>query len=419
MKVLQINTVVGTGSVGRITASLYEISKAQGIDSYVAYGRGTVPEGMQSMKIGSTLDMYGHVLRNFFLGEGGFGSRRRTEAFLKKVDLLQPDLIHLHNIHGFYLQIELLFSYIKNREIPVVWTLHDCWPMTGHCAYFDYASCEKWKTGCHNCQHHRDAYPYALFKDNTIDAYDRKKAAFTGVRNLTIVTPSQWLAKIVKTSFLKEYPIVVIPNGINREIFRPFEYQQFHRKTEEKQHCRILGVANIWEKRKGLIYFEELARNLPEQFPITMVGLDEKQIRRITKDPVLKERITAITRTENRQELADLYRTADIYVNTTLEDNFPTTNLEALACGTPVITFATGGSPEAIQGDECIGVTVPQGDVQALLKAIVTYGKREKPVAACTERAEQYDETKCFQKYIVLYRRVLHESEGIDYHHQL
>jgi len=413
MKVLQINTVVGTGSVGRIAASLYEISKNHGMDSFVAYGRGTAPDRMKALKIGSPMDMYCHVLRNFFMGESGFGSKKKTEDFIKKLDELQPDLIHLHNIHGFYLQVEVLFSYIKTKKIPVVWTLHDCWPMTGHCAYFDYVGCEKWKTGCSNCMQHRKAYPYALFKDNSRDAYRRKREAFTGVENLTIVTPSAWLAKIVKDSYLKEYPVEVIPNGINRDIFRPIENIQNsdrEKKQNSQQMIQILGVANIWETRKGLIYMEELARMLPDQYHITLVGLSPKQIKEIEKEDQLKRKITAIPRTENTNELAKLYEKADIYVNTTLEDNFPTTNLEALGCGTPVITFATGGSPEAIQQDERIGMAVPAGDVQALAQAVVKYANREKPVTACLERAKQYDEKNCFEKYIELYRRVAHES---------
>ena len=416
MKVLQINTVVGTGSVGRITASLYEISNAHGIEGYVAYGRGTAPVSMRAIKIGSPLDMYGHVLQNFLLGESGFGSRGKTETFLKKLDVLQPDLIHLHNIHGFYLQVERLFSYIKDKKIPVVWTLHDCWPMTGHCAYFDYVGCDKWKTGCHHCAQHRSAYPYALWKDNSKDSYRRKQKAFTGVENLTIVTPSQWLAEIVKDSFLKEYPVMVIPNGINREVFRPSDVIRRAGKTEDQDLLRnqtqkqILGVANIWEKRKGLFYFEELARILPEEYHITMVGLNQKQIHRMEKDDQLKKKITAIARTEDAKALAELYEKADVYVNTTLEDNFPTTNLEALACGTPVITFKTGGSPEAIGEDDQIGTVVAAGDVQALADAIITYTKRQKPVKTCRERAEQYDEKICFEKYIELYGRILHES---------
>ncbi|MDD2970582.1 MAG: glycosyltransferase [Lachnospiraceae bacterium] len=456
MRVLQVNTVVGTGSVGRITASLYERSTAKGIDAYVGYGRGTAPEQMRAVKIGTSLDMYAHVLRNFLMGESGFGSARRTKAFLRELDELKPDLIHLHNIHGFYLQIELLFSYIKEKNMPVVWTLHDCWPMTGHCAYFDYVGCDKWKTGCHHCEQHRSAYPYALFKDHSVLNYERKKAAFTGVQNLTIVTPSKWLADLVKQSFLREYPVEVIPNGIDRRIFRASaavqetqmdqfisgeqspgmgqrsgteqftragSYENGQNRTAEDRKIQLLGVANIWEKRKGFIYFQQLARRLPENYHITMVGLKPSQIKEIEKDSLLKNKITGVTRTENQQELADLYNTADLYINTTLEDNFPTTNLEALACGTPVITFATGGSPEPIQGNPLIGAAVPATDVQALYTAVMEYAGRPKPVKECVKRAEQYDSTICFQKYIDLYKslygKVTNESEGIHHHHQL
>lgn len=412
MKIVQINTVVGTGSVGRIAAHLYEMSIANGIQASVGYGRGQAPEGMQAIKIGSKPDMYCHVARNFFLGESGFGSAHKTRAFLAKLDEIQPDLLHLHNIHGFYLQIEMLFSYIKSKKIPVVWTLHDCWPMTGHCAYFDYAKCEKWKTGCHQCEQQRSAYPYALFKDNSIQNYKRKKAAFTGVENLTVVTPSKWLCSKVKESFLQEYPVVIIPNGINTELFRPRTeealLQKGYKTTRAHTHTiEILGVANIWESRKGLDYFKVLAERLPENYHITLVGLSAQQIRSFYTNADMKQKVTAVTRTESQEELAKLYAKADVYVNTTLEDNFPTTNLEALACGTPVITFATGGSPEAIEGDGCIGRVVPQGDAVVLSQAIQQMTEQIKPVESCVKRAGQYEAKICFQQYIDLYRSIL------------
>ena len=408
MKIIQINTVIGTGSVGKIAASLYEISEKNGVEAFAAYGRGHAPENMKAVKIGTPLDMYAHVCRNFFRGESGFGSVEKTRSFLRKLEQIKPDVIHLHNIHGFYLQIELLFQYIKEKKIPVVWTFHDCWPFTGHCAYFDYAKCDKWKTGCNKCEQHRTAYPYALFKDNSKNAYERKRSAFTGVENLTIVTPSKWLARLVHESFLREYTVQVIPNGVDQTVFRA-ETSEKNEQTEQTRKM-LLGVANIWEARKGLSYFEELARMLPENYHITLVGLNRKQIASIQKDNMLKEKITAIARTENQTELAALYRKADIYVNTTLEDNFPTTNLEALSCGTPVITFATGGSPEAMEGDAQIGITVPKGDVQAMAQAIQKMANQKKPVEACIARAAAYDKEKCFYQYIELYRRVLHES---------
>ena len=212
MKIVQINTVCSTGSTGKIAVDLYYISNKEHHESFIAYGRGTAPEGIQGYKIGNPFDFGCHVLINFFLGKSGFGSKQVTQRFLRWLGLVQPDLLHLHNLHGFYIHVGMLFEYIKTHNIPVIWTLHDCWPLTGQCAFFEQANCYKWKTACSSCPIYRSDYPYSLFKDNSRQNYILKKSSFTGVKNLTIVTPSNWLADIVKKSFLKEYSITVIPN---------------------------------------------------------------------------------------------------------------------------------------------------------------------------------------------------------------
>ena len=221
-KILQINTVYQKGSVGRIMAELYTAAEKSGFESYVAFSRADVPKEIRGYRIGNTIDFTFHVLDGIIFGWGGFASAGETRKFLNWIDKVQPDLIHLHNIHGFYIQIELLFEYIKKKNIPVIWTLHDCWPITGHCAYFDYVGCNKWKKKCQRCPQHLQSYPYS-FIDNSKKNYEQKKRAFTNVKNLTIVTPSQWLADIVKNSFLREYQVQTIPNGINLGQFRVLE----------------------------------------------------------------------------------------------------------------------------------------------------------------------------------------------------
>ena len=412
MKILQVNTVIRSGSVGRITADLYETIKASGNEARVAVGREPFPEDMDGILIGNKGDFYRHVMKNFFLGEAGFGSADVTRRLLAWMEKEKPDLIHLHNIHGFYLQVELLFDYIKKRNIPVVWTLHDCWSFTGHCAYYDYAACDKWKEGCNNCIHHAKVYPYALFKDNSIDAYKRKRTAFCGVKNLTIVTPSHWLKGQVEQSFLKEYPVKVIPNGINLEVFCPQEMKVKEAASAEgecnsaqkKDKKIVLGVANIWEHRKGLSYFEKLANDLSDEYQIQLIGVSKKQKKELDKK--YKGKIKAIMRTSSVEELAEAYRTADVFVNATLEDNFPTTNLEALACGTPVVTYATGGSGESVT--EKTGIVVQRANYQALLLAVVKAcvdGAFDS--AECRKRAEEYDKHKRYEEYLKLYREIL------------
>ena len=401
MKIIFINTVANSGSTGRIATSLYN-SLDPVDEGCVVYGRGSCDRKMQSYKVSNTADFIFHVLRNFLKGEGGFGS---TEATKRLVDYLKresPDLIHLHNIHGFYLNCEILFDYLKEVDIPVVWTLHDCWPFTGHCAYFDYVKCEKWKTGCSSCPQYRTAYPYSLFCDNSYPSYNKKKAVFQGVKNLTIVTPSSWLESLVRESFLRNYSIEVIRNGIDLNIFNC--KIESKRKKKTKPYL-VLAVANIWEKRKGLKCLIQLASLLDDDYQIMIVGLNFLQRCQI-KMKYRGKKIVPKGRTKGIEELQSLYNTASVYVNTTLEDNFPTTNLEALACGTPVITFETGGSPECV--DEECGVVVEKGNIEDLRRAVQTVcttGVFE--TEQCLKRAEDFDYMGMTEKYKELYRRVV------------
>ena len=404
MKIAQINTVTGSGSIGKITVGLYKMAEKYGDEAVILYGRRKAPEGLHTIKTGNLFGFYLHVCRGLLFGGSGFGSTLETRKLIQILESEKPDLLHLHNLHGFYLNIELLFTYIKQSKIPVVWTLHDCWAMTGHCAYFDYVGCNKWKRECYDCVQQRTSYPYSLLLDRSSKNFKRKKEIFTGVENLTIVSPSQWLADIVKSSFLKEYPVQVIPNGIDQSVFVP-SYQETLQKNH-KSGRRILGVANIWERRKGLHFFEQLARLLPEEDSIMLVGVSKRQqweLRKKEKEKRLPEgKITTIRRTQNQQELAKIYAEASVYVNTTLEDNFPTTNLEALACGTGVITFDTGGSPEAVT-PEC-GIVVPKGDVKALFRAIMTF---RTDTEACKKRAKEYCMEDRFDEYYQLYHSIV------------
>lgn len=397
MKIAQINTVTGTGSIGKIMIGIYRVAKHYGEEPVIYYGRGKAPDGINAIKTASYAGVIRHVLRGLLLGNSGFGSKRDTMRLIRILEQEKPDVIHLHNIHGFYLNVELFFQYLKKQNIPVVWTLHDCWPFTGHCAYFDFVGCQKWKKECYRCVQKRSAYPYSLIFDRSKENFLRKKELFTGVKNLHIVTPSHWLSELVKDSFLSEYPVSVIPNGIDLNQFRPM-------KTEANTRI-ILGVANIWEKRKGLIYFEKLSKLLKENETIFLVGVSKKQQKDLRKKERLGElptgKIKSIQRTENQQQLAELYSKAYVYVNTTMEDNFPTTNLEALACGTPVITFDTGGSPESVESD--CGIVVPQKDVSALYRAISTIRPDAK---ACRCRAQMFSAQDRFGDYVSLYRRV-------------
>lgn len=409
MKILQINTVYGRGSVGRIMADLYNLSNDAGNQSYVAFSRTNVPDGIGKFgyRIANNIDLMTHVALNILLDKGGFGSKKATEEFLKWVDNICPDVIHLHNIHGFYMQIELLFDYIKEHDIKVIWTLHDCWPLTGHCAHFDYLHCNRWKDGCHNCPQHITSYPYSIV-DNSKQNWRRKKKAYTGVKNLTIVTPSKWLEDIVKSSYLKDYPVKVIPNGIDLSVFNysgNFNKVLTDKRLEGKKI--VLGVANVWTKRKGYSYFFEIAQKLSDEYVVCLVGVNKFQKKECEKYNVVKNcncKIVPIVHTDSIYELARLYVAACVFINPTLEDNFPTTNLEAMACGTPVITFRTGGSPEAIIDGET-GYVVEQGNIDALCEYIklVANSKQIDFRNNCINHAKSYDKDIILREYLKLY----------------
>ncbi len=403
MKVLQINSVCGVGSTGRIATDIHKVLTAQGHTSYVAFGRDKPLNCDEAIRIGSPADYYLHALLTRLSDRHGFGSRTATTHFLKKIECLAPDIIHLHNIHGYYINIQLLFQYLKQTSVPVVWTLHDCWAFTGHCSYFDYVNCDKWKNICHHCPQ-KKSYPSSLLLDNSRHNYLKKKALFAGIKNMTLVTPSSWLGNLTSESYLKEYALKVINNGIDLNTFRPIE-SDFRKRHGLEGQFVILGVASNWGLRKGLQYFLQLSETLQQDERIVLVGLSEGQLRGLPKN------IIGIIRTNSAKELAEIYSSVDVFVNPTLEDNFPTTNLESLACGTPVITFDTGGSIECVDKDT--GFVVEKGNLDKLVYIIrmfrLDFTRHTQMRKNCVARARQlYDKNERYKDYITIYQNALH-----------
>ena len=342
-RILFINSVCN-GSTGTICKNLYKAAVEEGHECCIAYGRGEAPKGFKTIKIGNKLDIYLHVLKARLFDASGFGSKQATKELIKKIDEFKPDIIHLHNIHGYYVNIEILFKYLKEHpEIKKIWTLHDCWAFTGHCPHFEYEKCGQWKNECKKCIR-RNEYPKSLI-DRCNRNYWLKKSSFTNVDNLMLVSPSNWLMNLIKDSFFKEYPIEVINNGVDTSIFKHTE-SNIKERYGIKNKKVILGVASVWDKKKGLDTFIEISKQLDNEYQIVLIGLNKKQIKKLPSN------IIGITRTENVQELVKWYSAAEVLFNPTLEDNYPTVNLEAIACGTPVITFDTGGSPESAFADE-------------------------------------------------------------------
>ena len=401
IKLLILNTSANTSSPGRIGEEIGLLAQQSGFEVRFAYGRKEVNSRLSLMRIGDEWDIRRHGLESRLFDTHGFASRNATKEFIRELELWKPDIINIHNVHGYYINVELLFNYLKHVQMPVVWTFHDCWPFTGHCSYFDFVGCYKWKTECNHCPNLK-GYPASWGFDNSKNNYYRKNELFNGLEHLTIVTPSQWLANHVKESFLKEYPVRVINNGVDEEVFNIVPKPAILGENSHGKEKIIMGIASIWDKRKGLDDFMELRNQLPPEFKIVLVGLSQSQIRNLPKN------ITGISRTESTHELAALYSAADVFVNPTYVDNFPTPNIEALACGTPVITYNTGGSPEAI--DESTGIVVDKGDVHGLKLAIEeVLGKGKNYYReSCRARAERlYNKDDRFRDYIELFKEIM------------
>ena len=379
-------------STGKICEDIAKVAKDFGWDTYIAYGRWARPGVNKSKRIGNNIDMYMHYFQHRVFDREGLSSVAATKGLLNWIEEIKPDIIQLHNIHDHYINYPILFNFLDTLDIPIIWTQHDCWAYTGGCMYHDLYHCNQWRNGCLGiCPNKR-----ALLCDFSGKQFKKKQIVFSNVKKLIIVTVSYWLNDLFKQTYHSNRKSYVIHNGIDLEIFRPLPLRK-------DKYFSILGVAAVWDERKGLSDFVKLRKLLPENFKIILIGLTKKQIK------CMPDGINAITRTSNIEELVRLYSDADVFVNPTYSDNFPTTNLEALACGTPVITYRTGGSHEAV--DENTGAVVEQGDLIALCAKITefyTQGFKKIHSEDCRNRAEQlFDKDKCFHKYIHLYESLL------------
>lgn len=397
MRVYQINVVCGSGSTGRIATELSHAIQEHGGVSRIAYGRGEcTAEGIDCIKIAFKADTYIHAFLTRMTDRHGLYSKKATQRLVHDIESYTPDIIHLHNLHGYYLNYERLFGFLKTYDRPVVWTMHDCWAFTGHCAHYDAAKCGKWKEGCCQCPI-LYSYPATLYGGNVHDNYERKKKCFTSVPKMTIVTPSRWLKDQISQSFLKDLKCITIPNGINLKQFKPRE-SNLRQRMQCEGKILILGVTSVWTRNKGLEDFIQLRQMLDSRYVICMVGLTGKQIRK------LPDGIIGKAKTESVEELAQYYSAADVFLNLTYEDTFPTVNIEALACGTPVITYRTGGSAEIIVSD--CGSIVDKGNLAAVCEQIEKLCGHEKIKSACEKRAKEFCDQENCEKYVALYNDV-------------
>lgn len=399
MIVFEINSV-SYGSTGRIMFQIADAVNEYGgtcytASSYTKYRGEKYPKTYY--RIGSCFDKLLHILLARFTGKHGCYSRIATHLLIKKIKAVCPDVIHLHNLHGWFLNIPMLFDFLKTSKIPIVWTLHDCWSFTGHCPHFISIPCFKWQEGCYQCPMYRK-YPQSYVDDSSFQ-YELKKKCFTGIDNLTIVTPSKWLAQLVSESYLKENRIIVINNGINTKLFKPTA-GNFRKKNNLSDKRIILGVAFDWGMKKGLQTFIKLSSELPHDYVIVLVGVDDELSRTLPKNIII------VKKTQDQNELADIYSSADIFVNPTEEDVFPLVNIEALAAGTPVITYDAGGAGESIS--PLCGKKINVGDYFSLKKGILDLiNKKSEMSSNCVDCAQKYKKELIYKQYIELYKSLI------------
>lgn len=400
MKIVQINATCGAGSTGKICVAISNKLSLRETENYILYSSGNsdCPLGIK-YAVKRSLKLQTLASRTF--GNFGFEARGITKRLVKELEKIKPDIIHIHNIHSHNCNLEVLFDYIRKNEIKVFWTFHDCWAFTSYCTYFDMANCNKWLAGCYNCPQRKQ---FSWFFDRSPYLYNKKKAAIKDV-DLTVITPSNWLADLVKESFFKGFPIKVINNGIDLNIFKPTD-SDFRKRYSCENKKIVLGVAFGWGKRKGLDVFIELAERLDsKKYQIVLVGTNNNV------DDILPENIISIHKTASQSKLAEIYTVADVFVNPTREENYPTVNMEALACGTPVVTFNTGGSPEML--DETCGSIVPKNDIGAMLNEIIriceteSYSKED-----CLKKAKGFDKDEKFKEYIELYEELDEQKQS-------
>ncbi len=399
MRVYQLNTFCGVKSTGRIAWEISKLVLQDGGEVRLGYGadapsKESVP---YAYRIGSRLGRKLHGALRKLMDAEGYGSLFATKALIRDMETFHPDLIHLHNIHGAYLHLPTLFRYLQKANKPVVWTLHDCWPFTGHCAYFDASGCDKWQKQCQHCPSLKQ-YPVCIGLDGSKRNHQMKKRILSNPSNMTFVVPCHWLEGYLEKSHLGHYPCRVIYNGVNLKTFTPTASTLKQRYGLENKKI-VLSVASDWDERKGLVYLTEAAKQLGDGYGFVLIGLTEQQINQLPAG------MLGLTKTADVTELAAWYTAADCFANPTLEDNMPMVNLEALACGTPVAVFETGGCPEAVT-PEC-GMVVPKKDVNGLCSAIQTLCSRSAEMeAACLERSRFFSCDDTFQAYLALYKEL-------------
>lgn len=391
MRIAQINATCGVGSTGKICVAVSELLSDMEIPNIILYSQGSYDYEF-GIKYSNESYKKVQALKSRICGNYGFNSNSATRKLIHELDIFKPDIVHIHNIHAHDCNFELLIKYLSKKNIRVFWTFHDCWVFTGYCTHFMIEKCEKWKTKCQNCTSYKK---YSWFFDKSENLYNRKKAALKDL-NLTIITPSRWLESIVKESFLKNKTVITINNGINLEIFKPTQ-SDLRKRYGISNKKVILGVSSGWSYEKGLDVFIDLAERLPDDYQVVLVGTSLQESRLLSKSNII-----GIEKTKNQEELAAVYTLSDVFFNPSREENYPTVNMEAIACGTPVVTFDTGGSKEMLANNT--GISVPTGDIEKAIEAIEFLASKHSALYdACINKSRNFDEKLRFIEYANIY----------------
>lgn len=394
MKVALINSVYGFGSTGKIVMNL---CKMDDVLAKAFYGRKVSVDDGIAVKFNGFWGNVNQTIQTFILDNHGFSCRHATKKLVEHLKKFDPDIVHLHNLHGYYIHVGILFEYLKNADIKVIWTLHDCWSFTGHCPHFEAIGCNRWIDGCYACPLYRK-YPFSFNKYNAKKNYQLKKEVFTSVLDMHIVVPSNWLKLQVQKSYLNKYPCTLINNGIDLKVFK-------YNNVPRKDKFTILAVSSMWYEEKGLKDLVAFSKMLDDDMELIVIGLNKKQSKMFGKN------VSCVQRTNNVQELVNYYNEADVFVNFTYEDTFPTVNLEAMACGLPVFTYESGGSTEMI--DEQCGRVITKYDIKQMYQMIYKLKNAEiffnREIIA--DKMTKYDLKNMYDQYLELYKRIYHEKD--------
>lgn len=397
IRVLEINAVYKKGSTGVLMDQIGEVLQEAGMEVY--YATPDAPVSRYTYQIGNRLDHKGHAILCRLVGVQGYFSNVATAKLIHWIDSIKPDIIHLHNLHSNYINYTVLLSYIQKRRIKTIITLHDCWFFTGKCFHFLYDDCLKWQENCGRCPRKRKEQASLVFDFSKKVLADKKRLIGDNA-NVQIVAVSEWLAAEARKSILRNRPISVIRNGIDLGVFQPQEINRAEKNIPEDEFV-LLVMANKWFAPENVNIVKELLDSLKTGMRVIVVGCNGNQASHDT-------RVTCLGRL-NAQQLAQYYSLADVFVNLTKVDSFPTVNMEAISCGTPVVTFDSGGSRESIV-EGVTGYVVPYGNVKLLvekIELIKNVGKRAYSDRCRDMARKHFDKSICFDEYCHLIKSIL------------